>query len=341
MRIPTAGDRPAPLVVPLHAPTPEEAKLGALASSHSRRRKKKSRSSENPSWDADTGAKHRRSGRSEKRQMFWFLAGGSTLLVVILGVIFMATFAGDKAPPPPAPVHTAQYPDASADAEPGKANPIPELGDAAFLAAAEPLAKKFLEARNAEELLPLVRNPDVVGPRIMQYYRNSPIEPAGLSAFNSQNEIVRDGLAYLVGVRTSDFEEKVMVFANTSQGLRIDWESWVGWSEMSWEQFLKTKPTTPQLFRVNLNKVEYYNMSFADEGKWQSHRLLSPDGMASIFGYAERGGITNSKLHVPPDSASAPFTLLIRFPDSGEFRDQVIIEKVLAEGWVLDKDANP
>jgi hypothetical protein len=341
MRIPTAGDRPAPLVVPLHALTPEEAQLGAIPSQHSRRRKKKSRSSENPSWDADTGAKTRRSGRAEKRQMFWFLAGGSTLLVVILGVIFMATFASDNAPPAPSPAQTAQPSEAPAGPGPDRPNAVPDLSDAAFLAAAEPLAKRFLEARKAEDLLPLIRNPDVVGPRVMQYYQNSAITPVGLSAFNSQNEIVREGVTLLVGLRTKDFEEKAMVFVNTPQGLLIDWESWVGWSEMSWEQFLKTKPTTPHLFRVNLNQVEYYNMSFSDEGKWQSHRLLSPDGMASIYGYAERGSVTNSKLHVPPDSTSVPFTLLIRFPDSGEFRDQVIIDKVLAEGWVLDKTASP
>jgi hypothetical protein len=340
MRIPTAGDRPAPLVVPLEAPSPEEAQLGAIPSQHSRRKKKKSRSSENPSWDAEATAKPRGSGRSEKRQMFWMLAGGSTLLVVILAVIFMATFAGDQA----APVGPAQAaPDAGTPpgTQPGQADAIPLLSDAAFLAAAEPIAKKFMEARKTEEIIPLVRNPDVVAPRITQFYPSSDITPVGLSAFNPQNEVVREGSIYMVGVRTRDFEDKAMAFVNTSDGLRIDWESWVGWSEMSWEQFLKTKPTTAQLFRVSLNKVEYYNMAFSDDGKWQSHRLLSPDGMASIYGYAERGSITNSQLHIPPESTSAPFTLMLRFPESGEFRDQVIIDKVLAEGWVLDKDAKP
>lgn len=340
MRIPTAGDRPAPLVVPLEAPTPEEAQLGAIPSQHSRRKKKKSRSSENPSWDAESTAKPRRSGRDEKRQMFWMLAGGSTLLVVILAVIFMATFAGDQAAPVTA-VQAAPDSGQTADAEPVNAAAIPALTDAAFVAAAEPIAKKFLEAKSAEELISLIRNPDVSAPRLRGFYPNSAIEPVGLSAFNSQNEVVREGLTYLVGVRTRDFEEKAMVFVNTPDGPRIDWESWVGWSEMTWEQFLKTKPATPHLFRVNLNKVEYYNMAFSDEGKWQSHRLLSPDGMVSIYGYAERGSITNSQLHIPPDASSAPFTLMIRFPESGEFRDQVIIDKVLAEGWVLDKDANP
>ena len=339
MRIPTAGDRPPPLVVPLDAPSPEEAQLGALPSQHGRRKKKKSRNTENPSWDAESTAKSRRSGRSEKRQMFWILAGGSTLLVVILAVIFMATFAGDQAVPV-SPVQAAPAVD-DAGAQPGEPTEIPALSDAAFLAAAEPIAKKFMEAKKAEEIIPLVRNPEIVAPRINQFYPNSEITPVGLSAFNPQNEVVRGDSTYMVGVRTRDFEDRAMAFVNTPDGLRIDWESWVGWSEMTWEQFLKTKPTTPQLFRVSLNKVDYYNMAFSDEGKWQSHRLLSPDGMASIYGYAERGSITNSKLHIPPEATSAPFTLMLRFPDSGDSRDQVIIDKVLTEGWVLEKDANP
>ena len=272
--------------------------------------------------------------------MFWMLAGGSALLLGILTVMFMATFAGDKAPAV-IPVQSLPAAGESADAVAGNPAGIPSLTDAAFLAAAEPLAKKFLEARKAEELIPLIRNPDLAAPRIRRFYPDSEVTPEGLSTFNPLSEVVREGSAYLVGVQTRDFEDKAMAFFNTPDGLRIDWESWVGWSEMTWEQFLKTQPATPQLFRVNLNKVDYYNMAFSDEGKWQSHRLLSPDGMVSIYGYAERGSISNSQLHIPPESTSAPFTLMIRFPESGEFRDQVIIDKVLAEGWVLDKDAKP
>ena len=263
------------------------------------------------------------------------LAGGSALLLAVIAVIFVAAFKGN-APPQTQTAGSAPKQGTNPASEVSHAALL--LTDAAFLEAAEPLAKKFLDATRVDELLPLVRHREETGPRMAAYYPDGTINPVGLSTFNSQGEIIRDGSSYMIGIATRDFEDKAMSFVNTPEGLRIDWESWVGWSELGWEEFLAKKPTVSKLFRVNLTKVEYYNMAFGDDTKWQSHRLLSPDGMSSLYGYSERGSVLNTQLHIPPESTAATFTLKIRFPDSGDSRDQVIIEQVVAEGWVLDKE---
>lgn len=330
MRIPAAGDHPPPLIVPLRA-RGEEAPTEHVR----RKRKRKSRKSEENSWDAESKGSGHQSGRREKLQMLWMLVGGSTLLGGILVFIFISAFQDHTPPPAPVPLADSKV---KSDSNAPLANPNPQLSDAAFLTAAEPLAKRFLEATLVEDLLPLVRNPDVSGPKMAEFYSGGKVTPEGLSAFDPKNEIIRAGNSYMVGVITREFEDKAMAFVNTPEGLRIDWESWVGWSEMGWDRFLETKPTTPKLFRVNLTKVDYYNMAFADDLKWQSHRLLSPDGIHAIYGYSERGSALNTQLHVPPETTSATYTLLIRFPEGADSRDQVIIDKVVAEGWVLDKE---
>jgi hypothetical protein len=38
---------------------------------------------------------------------------------------------------------------------------------------------------------------------------------------------------------------------HTSEGPRVDWESFVGAGEMAWSEFLETKPASPKLFRVS------------------------------------------------------------------------------------------
>lgn len=265
--------------------------------------------------------------------MLWILAGGSAVLAGILVFIFVAAFKEHT--PQPVPIADSKV---KPDPDSALASPNPVLSDAAFLTAAEPLAKKFLEATRVDDLVPLIRNSGESGPRVAAYYSEGRVKAEGMSTFNSQNEIIRDGNSYMVGVVTRDFEEKAMAFVNTPDGLRIDWESWVGWSEMGWESFVESKPTVPKLFRVNLTKVEYYNMAFGDDTKWQSHRLLSPDGMHAIYGYSERGSVLNSQLHVPPESTSATYTLMLRFPEGDASRDQVIIDQVVSEGWVLDKE---
>jgi hypothetical protein len=268
--------------------------------------------------------------------MLWMLVGGSALLAGILVFIFVAAFKDHTPPPAPVPLADSKV---KADLDAPRANPHPVLSDAAFLAAAEPLAKKFLEATRGDDLLPLIRNSEESGPKVAAFYSEGRIRPEGMSTFNSQNEIIRDGNSYMVGVINREFEEKAMAFVNTADGLRIDWECWVGWSEMGWEQFMETKPTVPKLFRVSLAKVEYYNMAFGDDLKWQSHLLSSPDSTYSLYCYSERGSVVNSQLHVPPEATSATYTLMLRFPDAAVSRDQVIVDQVVTEGWVLDKES--
>ena len=118
-----------------------------------------------------------------------------------------------------------------------------ERSEASWAAEAEPLARKFLEVKTVEELLPLVRNPATAEAAVRAFYPDGRIDAPGLSQFNSGTELlIREKLASF-SVKTGDFEDKPLAFLETPQGLRVDWESWVGWSEISWEKFLSSKPS--------------------------------------------------------------------------------------------------
>ncbi len=322
------------MVVPLKTSQPEEVLAGVVPLSDNKRRKKKSRHSESHAWDSTSG-KMRRSGRDEKRQMFWMLVGGATLFALIVAGVFMAQLGGDKpAPPVSAP------PAADSKANPAD-SPAAQKSDAALLAEAEPLTKKFLEATRIEDLLPLVRNPKLAEGRMRRQYPDGKLTAPGMSGFNTQSEVARKGPIFSVNVRTRDYEEKTITFAETPEGVRIDWESWVGWSEMPWGAFLDAKPKEATVFRVNLSAVEYYNVAFTDDTKWKSYRLESPDGKHAIYGYAEVGSVLNAKLRPPPDIKSVGMILAVRFPENAASGNQVIIEKCIAEGWVLENEDSP
>jgi hypothetical protein len=210
------------------------------------------------------------------------------------------------------------------------------MSDAVFLATAEPMAETFLGASAVDDMLPLVRNPELAGKRMATFYSGGRITPVGLSAFNTYAEVDRLGPILSVMVRTNEFDEKRLHYIPTAEGLRIDWESWVGWSEMPWEEFMESRPSDPKLFRVMLNSIEYYNMAFADDRKWQSYRLLSPDGMTALYGYVEKESVINARLRPPPDTKEMYMTLMLRFPEDGSRREQVIIDRIVAEGWVIE-----
>ena len=171
------------------------------------------------------------------------------------------------------------------------------------------------------------------------FYTAGKIEAAGLSQFNSSGSVsIREKFISL-SVVTRDHEEKALALIETPQGLKIDWESWVGWSDISWEKFLATKPVTGHVFRVTVSAVEYYNFGFADESKWRSYRLISPDGENSLYGYVERGSVLEHRVRPDGDAKSLAMMLSLKFPEGATTNSQVVIETLVADGWVEEGDS--
>lgn len=335
LRIPVAGQELPPLVVPLKGTAPEQPDPGTAKGSK-RRRKRKPRKGESHAWDEDGGAAAG-SMRGEKRQMFWMMVGGGTLFAaIVVGVVAMLSGDAQEAPQVQAPPANP----AGGAAVPGSA-PVVAKSDTAILAEAEPLIRSFLEGTRVETLLPLVRDAAVVEGKMRRHYPGGLVEAPGMAKTDPISQLTRLGSISTVRVRTADFDERLISFEETPAGLRIDWESWVGWSDLPWEDFFASKPTVPQVFRVRLSPVEYFNFGFSDDRKWQSYRLESPDGEHSVFGYVERGSSLASRLLPSPDSKAVPLTLALRFPENATSANQVVIEKYLAEGWVLDRTETP
>jgi hypothetical protein len=215
--------------------------------------------------------------------------------------------------------------------------PLVQRSEASILAAAEPLTRKFLDATTVEELLPLVRNPGVAEGRMRAFYPGGKIEAAGLSLFNSSGAvlIVRKNIS--IGVTTRDFQPKSLAFIDTPEGLKVDWESWVGWSDISWESFLSSRPVTGHVFRVTLSPVEYYNFGFTDDSKWQSYRLESSDKEHSLYGYVEKGSVLDHRIHPNSEVKSVALMLSLKFPAGATSSSQVEIEGFVGEGWVEEE----
>ncbi|GAA5116969.1 hypothetical protein GCM10023212_04750 [Luteolibacter yonseiensis] len=256
------------------------------------------------------------------------LIGGSVLFALIVGGAVVLLNSGSK---PAVPEKVAvSNPD-------GGKQIVPEAavrGEAALLKDAEPLAKKFLEAKSVDELLPLIRNPEVAESRMRTFHPDGKVSPPGLSKFNSSGEASVLGHLLSLHVTTRDLDTKAIAFVDTPEGLKVDWESWVGWSEMSWDDFIRTKPTTGHVFRVTLSAVEYYNFAFTDEKKWKSYRLISTDGERSFYGYVEKGTLLDQKIHLDSDTKSLALMLSLKYPKGATSGTQVEIERFVTDGWV-------
>lgn len=331
LRIPTAADSPPPLMAPLRrVPGGEPEAVAEPAVMKKRRKSRKGGNAETHSWEHQPHSSRSRS--REKGQMRLMLFGGAALFALIVAGVFFSMSGGSKQ----AGVSSGGGGKVEKPAEEA-APPVPVRGEAALLAEAEPLARKFLEAKTVEEMLPLVRNPDVAGERMRAFYQEPGVIPPGLSSFNARGGLSLKGKMMSVSVVTRDFDQRMMAFFDTPQGLKIDWESWAGWSEISWEDFRTKKPEEGHVFRVTLSPVEYYNFAFADEKKWQSYRLESPDREHSIYGYAPKDSLLDQQLRPDADTKKLFLMLSLKFPSGATADNQVEIERFVTEGWVEEE----
>lgn len=214
--------------------------------------------------------------------------------------------------------------------------------DSTIMNEAENLARKFLSAQSVEELRDLIRHPEAAMPRIMKLHPDGRVHMGGLQRFNPSMQIRQFENFLSTTVRTNDLEERAMIFVITPEGMRIDWESWEGWCEMSWEEFMATRPTEGKVFRVKLNDTNYYNFGFSDESKWTSYTLLSRDEKHQIYGYIERNSAMEPRLAGAQKKSSDRFpTLSLKFPPNSTSNNQVIIERIVSDGWVTLDTPSP
>lgn len=310
------------------------------------KRKKKEKEAETPGWDASAGTW--RASRKKGKRTLQTIAGWTLAIALAIGAAFILVNGTE---PEEADENVGKVddfdeltkvplllPDEDLE-EPIELPKIMQRSEAEFLTLSQPVAEAFLAATSAEQILPLVRDSERVKAHILAHYPEGKIEPTGLSKFNASGRVSYKGTFAAVSVLTTDFERKQLAFVDGADGLKIDWESWVGWSEMPWDKLIESRPTRPVLVRATLRWVDYFNFDFSDESKWRSYRLVSPDGEHTLYGYAERNSLLDQRLRPADQTASVAVTLRIRFPGEGDSRNQVLIDEYVADGWVVPDKA--
>ncbi len=331
LRIPGVADTPPPLLATLRRTVEEPAAMPDQRVARKRRIGGNDGTPWNHSWDLPALWASR---VIDKRQWRILWLGGGVFSLIVAAVA-VSMIGGRKAA---AQIAAPQGVSLVVVPAPDKVAPqIQERTEASILAEIEPLARKFLEARTVAELLPLVRNPAVAADRMKAFYPNGKVAAPGMAWFNSGGVTSARGKFRALIVTTGDQLEKQIAFFDTPQGMKVDWESWVGWSDISWERFMTERPVTGHVFRVTLSPVEYYNFGFSDEEKWQSYRMESPNHEHALYGYVERGSKLAERIRPAPDVKNMELIVSLKYPVGATSSGQVEIERFVNEGWVQEE----
>lgn len=269
-------------------------------------------------------------------------SGVATLAIIGLGVtvaavivVFLLQNVGRLDPPPVVP-GTSDEPGgpvvASAlgerDGRPiDLATDYPDLQD---------VVAAFLKAPSPEALGPLIRDPGRVTPLVDDYYATVPYRILGFRSMAKRDavRVVEDFV--LLTVETRDYDRRSVAVEKTADGFRVDWESFVGYSEMPWLDLLVSPPSEPVLVRAIAAEDTYYNYGFADEEALACFALLSPDHNIKIYGYTPRASADAHKLSsFLAEASDGLVTLRIRYPENPQTNNQVWIDDFIDEGWVI------
>jgi hypothetical protein len=250
------------------------------------------------------------------------------VVVAVLGVMWFAkSLIMGEGPPPPPPVVVAA---GSATADVPAA-----LTDLEYAQATEVMTR-FLEALTPEDLRLVIREPDRVWPLVQAHHERTPWKPFIVRRLPAKTEVQMNRGLLAGSVEVNDFERFVVAMERTADGFKVDWETFTGQGEMTWDDFVSQRPTTPVLMRVALRPDDYFNQDFADASTHACFQLTSHRDTHRLFGYVLRGSPLHAQLATRTrfNPRILP-TIRIRYPEKSTTDDQVEITELVADGWLL------
>lgn len=118
---------------------------------------------------------------------------------------------------------------------------------------------------------------------------------------------------------------------------KIDWESLVGYGELSWDELLSLRPEKPVLFRCYALRDNYHNFGYSDPTRWSCIQLINHQSGETIYGYVRKGTRADEKIFRALKARSpATLTLRLSFPSNIEAgHRQVRIDEVVQSTWLV------
>jgi hypothetical protein len=116
----------------------------------------------------------------------------------------------------------------------------------------------------------------------------------------------------------------------------LDWESYIGASDLSWAEFRRIKPTLPVLFRAYAVLSDYYNYGYEDSSRYLCVKLLSRTSERPLYGYCDRNSAAARALAGIVNSTNTlPLTVKLSYRPATPSVDCVNLEAVISKRWLL------
>ncbi len=192
----------------------------------------------------------------------------------------------------------------------------------------------FMGAQNVEARLPLVIDPDRAGPRMKEFYAAKGEDPKVTNWEVGSPMNGKQGVWLPLLFQDSAGRKVMVVIEETAKGCHIDWENFVAYGEMPWQEFCSSTPSTAKTMRVRMRQVDNYGGAYTQD-KYQSYEIEHRSGQPRLMGYVERAGRSVQRIVevVKADGTWQSAQLYLQFQAKAGTGNQVLILDIVRNRW--------
>jgi len=203
----------------------------------------------------------------------------------------------------------------------------------------EQSVRGFFEASSVEQQLAFARDPQRVQPLMEDYCHNHPHTPLEWKALGWVLPVEEPGyrLGYAQAIFANAEPVSLIIEEMTDGTFRVDWESSVRYGELSWEEFIKTQPSAPKLFRVIASKPQNIPPDAPPMGS-EMLEIKHPDDNDVIYAYFDRKDPKFQSLLQQLQTGNwkdVPLTLRLCYPGPAGSGKNARIAEVQGKGWLI------
>lgn len=203
----------------------------------------------------------------------------------------------------------------------------------------EQTIRGFFGASTADQQLTYCRDPQRVRPLMMDYYHSHPHTPLEWKALGWLLPVEEPGfrLGYAQAIFANAEPVSLIIEEQADGSFRVDWESSVRYSELDWEEFIKTQPSAPKLFRVIASKPQNTPPDSLPQGS-ELLEIKHPDDNNVIYAYFDRKDPKFQPLLQQLQSGNwkdVPLTLRLCYPGPVGSGKNARIADVEGKGWLI------
>jgi len=295
--------------------------------------------SDSPEDDEEGGEDAPASGSTRSSILAVLAVVGVPVLIIGISLaIFSARSGGTSEDPTAASTDTASIAGAQGKFTPVESATMNRTMSAQMTAEVLAITEAFLNAETVSERAQFVRQPERVVPIMEQFYGGESLRPISHRPFAQDTKIGVIDSMLMLSVVLPDYSAHSLALERLESGeFRVDWESFVGLSEVPWGHLAGDSPKFSVFVRAKVLPSDYFNYGFEEE-EWSCWQLEDATGEHRLFGYLPVGSDLDQLLkdHLEDRKKPSRMMMRVRFPDGpAQSHNQLEITEIIGRGWVL------